>query len=700
MVIKRQVAYGIVEGLSVFWKCEELQDFTVTLGITKFGCHRFLLAACSGFFRRLFRYGMKETELKCVTVEDISSETFELILETLYTGHDVLTNDNVTNIWEAAHQLQIPFVITECEEFAKTSLSLYNYIEYYKIAKRFESKEVLDIVWAFILKHAFHFFKTDFFLEMKLLDVLNLIKSQDLETTSEDVVVHALLKWLEFRPCLTLTESEGLTKSEYATKSEDSTKSEYATKSEGSTKSEYATKSEGSTKSEYATKSEGSTKSEYATKSEGSTKSEYATKSEGLTKSEYATKSEVYSKSEYATKSEDSTKSEYATKSEGSAKSEDSTMDFGRSIFNMKRNKEGCIRKQHLPDLLLNTRTCLLSPSCLEMLIGHPLVKETKAATDIIIKSIMYQVKVGQRNEQWPSGAIYRSNGNYVNIAITTWENAIGAMQIKAFAFLSKKWFKLPDLFSGSSVTFIAYEKSLYAIGQSISVEDEMFSGFTSRNKQVFKLSSHNWSKVNVSLGVLIKPSAVVVDAFIYVLSPENKKIWQLDPATEISIEKTDLPFVPKLRHVVSYEQFIIVFYLSANEDKTKALCFDTSQNTWTSISVFNHPTTGMISFKHSCSTYLLLNNGNLYLFESQPRDFQLKYLAKLWSCEWSLHGAVAIRDEIYIYGVKSEALKEDFQKQTSLEGIFSQIVYMESKDTVPSTFKPATLSRESLVEK
>nr|XP_055868523.1 kelch-like protein 40b isoform X3 [Biomphalaria glabrata] len=199
MVIKQGVAYGIVQGLSDFWKCEELQDFTVTLGTTKFGCHRFLLAACSWFFKGLFRSGMIETKLKCVTI-DISYETFELILETLYTGHDVLTNDNVIDIWRAAHQLQIPFLIKECEEFAVSTLSLDNYIEYYKIAKLFESKEVLDIVWPFMLKNANSFFQTNLFYELQVPDVLRLIQSQDLETTSEDDVVHALLGWVEFRP--------------------------------------------------------------------------------------------------------------------------------------------------------------------------------------------------------------------------------------------------------------------------------------------------------------------------------------------------------------------------------------------------------------------------------------------------------------------------------------------------------------------
>uniref|UniRef100_A0A2C9KLP6 BTB domain-containing protein n=1 Tax=Biomphalaria glabrata TaxID=6526 RepID=A0A2C9KLP6_BIOGL len=164
MVIKREVAYGIVHGLSDFWKCEELQDFTVTLGDKHFGCHGLLLAACSGFFRGLFRSGMKETKSRCVTVEDISSETFELILETLYTGHGVLTNDNVIDIWQAAHQLQITFLIKECEYYIIETLSIKNFTKYIHIASLLNSEPVTKM---------------------------------DLVVESEDDVIYAILRWVE-----------------------------------------------------------------------------------------------------------------------------------------------------------------------------------------------------------------------------------------------------------------------------------------------------------------------------------------------------------------------------------------------------------------------------------------------------------------------------------------------------------------------
>ncbi|KAI8770743.1 kelch protein 40 [Biomphalaria glabrata] len=604
MVIKQEVAYGIVQGLSDFWKCEELQDFTVTLGATKFGCHRFLLAACSGFFRGLYRSGMKETKLKCVTVEDISSETFELILETLYTGHGVLTNDNVIDIWRAAHQLQIPFLIKECEEFAISTLSLDNYIEYYKIAKLFESKEVLEVIWSFILKNANSFFQTNLYFEMQISDVLKLIKSQDLETTSEDDVMHALLKWVEFRP-----------------RQDDD--------------------------------------SEDSIKEQSDINSDQKGIKTGFTSSDI--------------------------------QHENKDMTVDSHVDN---------RKQHLSVLLLNTRTCLLSPNCLEMLIRHPLVRKTKKSTDIIIDALLYQLQVSKRNGHWPAEAIYRNNGNYVNSAVAIRKNVHETIiKVKAFSFSAKQWLQLPELKSKSSVAFLANDKTLYALGESITA-DQIGSYDRAYKKQILKLTNGNWSKVNISFTLPPEPSVVAADSFIYILSCTNQEVWQLDPATERSTRMADLPDTASIHHVTNYEQFILVFYVLADvEDTTAVDCFDIFKNTWERLEDLNGPATGMISFKDKYSTYLIQTNGNLWMVEPQSNDVEFKYLAKLWSCDWSLHGAVTFRDVLYIYGVKSETLKEDFQKQTSLEGIFSQIVYMESEDTASSPFIPLTLSRQCICQ-
>ncbi|CAL1533989.1 unnamed protein product, partial [Lymnaea stagnalis] len=198
MAIKREVAYGIVQGISDLWQDEELRDFTIEIGHTKFSCHRFILGACSGFFRGLFRSGMKESDAQNITLQNISSDTFKLVLEALYTGHGVLTNDNVIDIWHAVHQLQIKFLIQECENFVIRHLSLDNYEEIFHCAKLLSPFFVLDSVWGFIKKTYEEFTKSDIFLGLSFGEIHQLIGGQDLVVKSEDIVLDSILRWVEF----------------------------------------------------------------------------------------------------------------------------------------------------------------------------------------------------------------------------------------------------------------------------------------------------------------------------------------------------------------------------------------------------------------------------------------------------------------------------------------------------------------------
>ncbi|KAK0048943.1 kelch-like protein 12 [Biomphalaria pfeifferi] len=331
------------------------------------------------------------------------------------------------------------------------------------------------------------------------------------------------------------------------------------------------------------------------------------------------------------------------------------------------------------------------------MLSSHPLVRETKEATDIIIDSLLYQSQVGKRNGHWPPRAIYRNTGNYISAAIAKYTN-IKDIKLKAFSFSSKQWLQLSDLFSSFRVTFVAIDKSLYALGYSTTnIGANTFPYISS----VLKLTNGVWSEKYISLTLPPEHFVLAVDAFVYILVPSSQEVRQLKPVTGGFIRKTDFPYRGTIYHVTNHEQFILVFYKFNNQDKVAVSYFDTSQNTWKRLVIFNAPDPkGMISFKDSNITYLMQTNGNLWMVESvesQSLDIKFKYWAKLWSCDWTLHGVVIFRDELYIYRVRSEALKQDVQKQCSLSGIFNQIVYMESEDTVPSTFIPVTLSRQCL---
>ncbi|XP_055869039.1 kelch-like protein 41 [Biomphalaria glabrata] len=643
MVIKREVAYGIVQGLSDFWKSEELQDFTVTLGTTKFGCHRFLLAACSGFFRGLFRSGMKETELKCVTVEDISSETFDLILETLYTGHGVLTNDNVIDIWRAAHQLQIMFLIKECEDFVIDTLSLENYIKYFKLSRLLNSEPVTKVVGYFIVRNSSHFFKTNSFLKLSRSNVLNLITCQDLVADSEDDVIYAILRWVQFTSQNKIVNQKGKCSDNSSTNLDVTHTSTDVHKEDTPDQSSTQTKNERSCKT--------------------------------LCKENLP--------------HEDIT-------SESPFKAQKMIHFFSKPDTRVK----------DLFDLLSKARLCLASHHCLEMIISHPLVRPHEKTRDLIVRALFYKLQAGKRNGQWPTGAIFRNNDIYANSALTYTKDNKNIF-VKTFLFSRNSWLSLPKLVGEatfSSIQFVVLDKTLYALGHLLSIYDSKIRASNSQNRtpiSIMQLNGGSWSDKSSTFTLPSSVfSAVESESFIYVFSPKGKEVWKLDPTTGTHDRMSDLPDECGIWYVMSHEHLILVFYSCSNNgvDETAIDCFDTRQNSWRRLSNLEGSVKDIVSLKDDHSTYLLQSSGDLWkLVQPQSDVVDFEHVVKLWSCNWPLHGAVTFMDDLYIYGVKDDNFSNDPKLRKSVDGLFQNIIYKHSKSNEKSIFMPYIVQRTEI---
>uniref|UniRef100_A0A2C9KGY9 BTB domain-containing protein n=1 Tax=Biomphalaria glabrata TaxID=6526 RepID=A0A2C9KGY9_BIOGL len=654
MVIKREVAYGIVQGLSDFWKCSELQDFTVTIGKTQYGCHRLLLAACSGFFRGLFRSGMKETELRCATVEDISNKTFELILETLYTGRGVLTNDNVIDIWRAAHQLQITFLIQDIEEFIIKTLSFENYVDYFVNSRLLNSETVSQTVWSFILKNSNDFFRTNCFNELPLSDVLNVIRSQDLVAESEDDVINAILRWVEFT----------------------------------------------------------------SVKDHGGTNQNVQNKTEKI----------------------DETNTLKAVVNNHDDKCSDTCNNMAVNIQHEKEDElftSNGNRRKYLLTLLSSARLGLTSHSCLHMLARRPLVHANPKTKDLIMDVLFYQLQAeNKRSGQWPSWAIHRNSSPFVNVAVAACHFGT-SVHVSVFSFSTNFWLRLFPLESKAKVRFAVRGQTLYALGTSLTVgtlkssENDLLTEIANSHEPVSLSSTRHtrslsrlhrtgfgfglladdpkansgmpltvyeyqdgfWLDLTISLTLSSERfSVVVADSFLYILS-SDKQFWRLDPITRVHVQLAKFPNDQPACHVTNYEHKILVFSSVSGKgvDETVVHCYHMLQNIWTRLNNLEGPAKGMTSFKDDHFTYILQSSGDLWrMVEPQSDLLEFEHVVKLWSCDWPVHGAVTFIDELYIYGVKSEARKEDSHLRKCIPGVFRQIIYMESNDlTKTSTFLP-----------
>ncbi|XP_059164136.1 uncharacterized protein LOC131947074 [Physella acuta] len=141
---------------------------------------------------------MREVTENCVVLRDISVSVFKLVLKAIYSGEDILTLDNFIEVWRAVHQLQIKFMITICETFATKSISATTWEKIYKTAKLLNSETVMGDLYNFMLINFDNVSLTSTFLILSFEEVLDLIKSQDLVASREDLVLEAVIKWVQY----------------------------------------------------------------------------------------------------------------------------------------------------------------------------------------------------------------------------------------------------------------------------------------------------------------------------------------------------------------------------------------------------------------------------------------------------------------------------------------------------------------------
>ncbi|KAK0041927.1 kelch-like protein 8 [Biomphalaria pfeifferi] len=199
MAYKINISQGIVHSIGTFWKRHEDEDFEVKIEGETIRCHIFILASCSEFFGSLLRSSMREKREMTVDLQNISLNIFQLILKTLYTGCELLTKDNVMEVWSAVHRLQIHFLVQHCEVFVLKNISLETLETYKKQAEFLQSEKVSEGVFKYMLENFMNFRKTKAFLRLDFEEVLKLIESDSLAVISEDLVLLSVYEWINHR---------------------------------------------------------------------------------------------------------------------------------------------------------------------------------------------------------------------------------------------------------------------------------------------------------------------------------------------------------------------------------------------------------------------------------------------------------------------------------------------------------------------
>ena len=128
--------------------------------------------------------------------QEVDTETFESILKFIYTGDDVVNEDNVDNILRAATMLQINCLRERCEDFMSDNVDPENCISLWKLASAHGCEYLTKKARSYVLDYFTDLWTTDEFVMLDLDSLLSIITDNDLKTPNEEMVCEAVLKWL------------------------------------------------------------------------------------------------------------------------------------------------------------------------------------------------------------------------------------------------------------------------------------------------------------------------------------------------------------------------------------------------------------------------------------------------------------------------------------------------------------------------
>lgn len=186
----------ILQNLRKLQQSALLCDVRITVELQCFVAHRALLSASSPYFQAMFSGGMLEEHKENINLHSISSETFGILLDFIYTGKIQINHGNVEELLAASDMLQLTDVLTACSTFLKRELQPENCIGIYHLAEAHLCQDLVDAAATFIHTNFVEVSKSEEFYDLPVGLLKTILESEYLKVENEFQVFEAAIRWI------------------------------------------------------------------------------------------------------------------------------------------------------------------------------------------------------------------------------------------------------------------------------------------------------------------------------------------------------------------------------------------------------------------------------------------------------------------------------------------------------------------------
>ncbi|XP_056019692.1 kelch-like protein 24 [Ostrea edulis] len=187
----------LLEGIRKMYKTQRFTDVIIHVEDQSFRCHRVVLSSVSSYFDVMFSSGMMESNSMSTTIHNVSSQTFDEVLQYIYFGKDIIEPDNVGELLQVSAMLQIAHLQFECEEFILGNVDVNNCLGVWKLGISHNIESLTESSQPFLLSKFDEISQSDDFLKLEKDELDLILRDERLISSGEEIVCKALFRWIE-----------------------------------------------------------------------------------------------------------------------------------------------------------------------------------------------------------------------------------------------------------------------------------------------------------------------------------------------------------------------------------------------------------------------------------------------------------------------------------------------------------------------
>lgn len=190
----------VLQGLNSLRLNNAFCDVTLCCGGQEFPCHRIVLASFSSYFQAMFSTDLIESKQERVAINGVEPQMVGMLVSYAYTSEVYISEANVQGLLAAANLLDVMAVREACCRFMERQMDEMNCVGIHCFAEAHSCKELERRSMDYILEHFSTVCQQEEFLSLCVDKLTEIIASDLINVTKEEMVFEAAMLWLNKCP--------------------------------------------------------------------------------------------------------------------------------------------------------------------------------------------------------------------------------------------------------------------------------------------------------------------------------------------------------------------------------------------------------------------------------------------------------------------------------------------------------------------